>query len=91
MNFNAGPRLGSACIKPAFRYEAPGAPDFGVDGVLQYRFNCQQRSLIHELARAKSNTLTERHTSTKKFCLWKSFHETSAALSFQLLRKNSVK
>jgi len=47
---------GSACIKPAFLYEAPGAPDFGVDGVLQYRFNCQQRSLIHELARAKSNT-----------------------------------
>ena len=47
MNFNAGRGWGSACIKPAFRYEAPDAPEFGVDGVLQYRFNCQQRSLIH--------------------------------------------
>ena len=39
-------------------------------------YSCQQRSKVHELARTlRKIESTERHTSTKNFCLWKSFRQ----------------
>ena len=76
MKFFALAAAGAALVLIQLSVTRPPARRFWRDGVLQYSFTCQHRSLIHELARVKIQLAsTERHASTKYFCLWKSFRE----------------